>query len=441
MEHYNTPYITHSDSDEHITSNQQSTHETPSSFEAFGLTKPCLQALTDLGFTTPTPIQSAVIPAALEHHDILAAAQTGTGKTLSFLLPIFDLMVRHWGSKRPKRAKGPYVLILAPTRELATQIATQARILGKATQFRVLNVIGGKKYKTQIEALKRGCDVLIATPGRLQDLLDQKACSLSHVHYLVIDEVDRMMDMGFWPSVLALTKQVTSNHQTYLLSATLSDEITAKAAGLQHDAERIEVSHKGETADSVDEFIMPVAQTQKTDLILALLKEKGCERVLIFTHTKTDADALAARLQKEQYRAQSIHSDKPQKKRDQALRNFSQGTCDILVATDVLARGIDVDEVSYVVNLSVPKTPQDYVHRIGRTGRAGKQGGAYTFFTPDQLLDLREIEYFTASRIPIYDVPGFAYDETHRLIPDPKRPTKRSARKSNTLRRLRFGRR
>ncbi len=411
------------------------------SFDTFGLTQPSLQALADLGFDTPTPIQSAVIPTALEHRDILAAAQTGTGKTLSFLLPIFDLMVRHWGSKRPKRAKGPYALILAPTRELATQIAAEARIIGQATHFRVLNIIGGKKYKTQTEALKKGCDVLIATPGRLQDLLDQKACSLANVHYLVIDEVDRMMDMGFWPSVLALTKQVTNKHQTYLLSATLSDEITTKAATLQHDAARIEISQIGETADSIDEYLMPIAQTQKTDLLLALLKEKGHERVLVFTQTKTEADALAARLQKEHYRTQSIHSDKPQKKRDQALRNFSRGGCDILVATDVLARGIDVDTVSYVVNLTVPKTPQDYVHRIGRTGRAGKQGGAYTFFTPDQLLDLREIEYYTASRIPTYDIPGFAYDNSHRLIPDPKRPTKRTTRKSNAQRRLRFGRR
>ena len=410
-------------------------------FASLGLTKPSLEAIAQLGFDTPTPIQEAVIPEALAQHDILAAAQTGTGKTLAFLLPIFDLMVRHWGSKRPKRAKGPYVLILTPTRELASQIASQARAIGQATQFRVQSVMGGKKYKTQIEALKRGCDVLIATPGRLQDLLNQKVCSLTNIHYLVIDEVDRMMDMGFWPSVLALTKQATSRHQTYLLSATLSNEITSKAAALQHDAVRIEISQVGETADSVEEFLMPVSPTQKTELLLALLKEKGHKRVLVFTQTKTDADALAARLQKEHYRCQSIHSDKPQKKRDQALRNFSRGGCDILVATDVLARGIDVDEVSYVINLSVPKTPQDYVHRIGRTGRAGKQGGAYTFFTPDQLLDLREIEYFTSCLLTPYDVPNFAYDETHRLVPDPKRPTKRATRKSNAMRRLRFGRR
>lgn len=285
-------------------------------FASLGLTKPSLEAVAQLGFDTPTPIQEAVIPEALAQHDILAAAQTGTGKTLAFLLPIFDLMVRHWGSKRPKHAKGPYVLILAPTRELASQIASQARIIGQTTQFRVQSVMGGKKYKTQIEALKRGCDVLIATPGRLQDLLNQKVCSLTNVHYLVIDEVDRMMDMGFWPSVLALTKQATSKHQTYLLSATLSNEITSKAAALQHDAVRIEISQVGETADSVEEFLMPVSPTQKTELLLALLKEKGHKRVLVFTQTKTDADALAARLQKEHYRCQSIHSDKPQKKRD-----------------------------------------------------------------------------------------------------------------------------
>ena len=412
---------------------------TTTSFSSLNLTKPVQEAIDSLGFTTPTPIQLEAIPKGNEGCDLLAAAQTGTGKTLAYLIPLFDELVRHFGSTRPKKG-GPYVLILAPTRELAQQISDSATAFENTTHFRVRTVIGGKKYKTQIQNLKRGCDVLIATPGRLNDLLDQKILSLNKVHYLVLDEVDRMMDMGFWPSVHHIVEQTPKRRQTFLLSATLTPEVKAKARAIQHDPCVIEIAHKGETAATVKEYVLPITQRQKHDLLIALLHEKGSKRVIVFTKTKIDADSCSRRLQDAGIKADSIHADKPQNKRDKALKRFKNGTIDVLVATDVLARGIDVTGVAFVVNMTVPESPEDYIHRIGRTGRAGEEGAAYTMLSPDQLLALREIEYHTKHLLETFDVPGFSY-EPDRLVPDPKRPTTRGAVRRPGARRLRIGRR
>lgn len=398
---------------------------TTASFDTLGLAEPTRKAVDKLGFTEPTPVQEQSIPAGIKGKDILAAAQTGTGKTLAYLLPIFDQMVRHFGSKRPK--KGPYALILAPTRELAQQISECAGTIAEVTKFRTLTVIGGKKYTTQIEKLKAGCDVLIATPGRLIDLANQKAVNLNNVHYLVLDEVDRMMDMGFWPSVNQIVRMTPKERQTFLFSATLTADVQAKAQLVQSEPFVVEIAHKGETADTVHEYLLPVAERQKQELLVALLKEKGAERVIVFTRTKQAADSCARRLKDASIKADSIHADKPQGKRDRALRDFRTGKIDVLVATDVLARGIDVTDVSYVVNYTVPDSPEDYIHRIGRTGRAGESGAAYTFLSPDQLLELREIEYHTHHLLEHYDVEGFEYSED-RLVPDPKRPTKKGSR-------------
>ena len=398
-------------------------------FLSFNLTKPVLEAIEALGYTQPTPVQAQAIPHALTGRDVLAAAQTGTGKTAAFLLPIFDQMVRHWESKRPKGAKGPYALVLTPTRELATQITACAQTISESTGFRVQCVIGGAKMDKQIKGLKSGCDILIATPGRLADLINQKAARLENVRYLVLDEVDRMVDMGFWPSVHALCRLVTGKHQTFLFSATITSSVEARANLLATDPVRVEISRKGETAETVEEFLCPVSFGQKQPLLAALLKEQGPKRVLVFTPTKMEADACARRLQKEGIAADSIHADKPQNKRDKALESFRKGKVDVLVATDVLARGIDIDEVRYVVNYTVPIQPEDYVHRIGRTGRAGEAGRAYTMMSADQLLALREIEYFTGKLIALHDVEGFPYD-SNRLLPDPKRAAKRQTRRS-----------
>lgn len=410
-------------------------------FKMLNLTKPCLEAVADLGFSEPTPIQEQAIPFGLKNEDILAAAQTGTGKTLAYLLPIFDQMVSFWGSKRPKKNRGPYALILSPTRELAQQIAQCAQTIAKVTNFRVATVIGGKKYSSQINKLKQGCDILIATPGRLIDLLDQHALTLNAVHYLVLDEVDRMLDMGFWPPVYSIVKKTPVKRQTFFFSATLTPVVLEKARLLQKNPQRIEISHCGDTADTVEEYVMPVMTAQKQSLLVALLEEKKPSRAIAFTHTKQEADTCAHLLQKTGLKADSIHSDKTQAKRDRALKYFKNGNLEVLVATDVLARGIDVSDVEMVVNLSVPDNPEDYVHRIGRTGRAGVSGEAYTMLAPEQLLELREIEYFTESLLSTFDLEGFEY-ASGRLIPDPKRPTKKGMRpKGRGGRRLSFRRR
>lgn len=410
-------------------------------FKMLNLTKPCLEAVADLGFSEPTPIQEQAIPSGLKNEDILAAAQTGTGKTLAYLLPIFDQMVSFWGSKRPKKNRGPYALILSPTRELAQQIAQCAQTIAKVTNFRVATVIGGKKYSSQINKLKQGCDILIATPGRLIDLLDQHALTLNAVHYLVLDEVDRMLDMGFWPPVYSIVKKTPVKRQTFFFSATLTPVVLEKARLLQKNPQRIEISHCGDTADTVEEYVMPVMTAQKQSLLVALLEEKKPSRAIVFTHTKQEADTCAHLLQKTGLKADSIHSDKTQAKRDRALKYFKNGNLEVLVATDVLARGIDVSDVEMVVNLSVPDNPEDYVHRIGRTGRAGVSGEAYTMLAPEQLLELREIEYFTESLLLTFDLEGFEY-ASGRLIPDPKRPTKKGMRpKGRGGRRLSFRRR
>ena len=410
-------------------------------FKMLNLTKPCLEAVADLGFSEPTPIQEQAIPFGLKNEDILAAAQTGTGKTLAYLLPIFDQMVSFWGSKRPKKNRGPYALILSPTRELAQQIAQCAQTIAKVTNFRVATVIGGKKYSSQINKLKQGCDILIATPGRLIDLLDQHALTLNAVHYLVLDEVDRMLDMGFWPPVYSIVKKTPVKRQTFFFSATLTPVVLEKARLLQKNPQRIEISHCGDTADTVEEYVMPVMTAQKQSLLVALLEEKKPSRAIVFTHTKQEADTCAHLLQKTGFKADSIHSDKTQAKRDRALKYFKNGNLEVLVATDVLARGIDVSDVEMVVNLSVPDNPEDYVHRIGRTGRAGVSGEAYTMLAPEQLLELREIEYFTESLLSTFDLEGFEY-ASGRLIPDPKRPTKKGMRpKGRGGRRLSFRRR
>lgn len=410
-------------------------------FKMLNLTKPCLEAVADLGFSEPTPVQEQAIPSGLKNEDILAAAQTGTGKTLAYLLPIFDQMVSFWGSKRPKKNRGPYALILSPTRELAQQIAQCAQTIAKVTNFRVATVIGGKKYSSQINKLKQGCDILIATPGRLIDLLDQHALTLNAVHYLVLDEVDRMLDMGFWPPVYSIVKKTPVKRQTFFFSATLTPVVLEKARLLQKNPQRIEISHCGDTADTVEEYVMPVITAQKQSLLVALLEEKKPSRAIVFTHTKQEADTCAHLLQKTGLKADSIHSDKTQAKRDRALKYFKNGNLEVLVATDVLARGIDVSDVEMVVNLSVPDNPEDYVHRIGRTGRAGVSGEAYTMLAPEQLLELREIEYFTESLLSTFDLEGFEY-ASGRLIPDPKRSTKKGMRpKGRGGRRLSFRRR
>ena len=337
-------------------------------FDDLGLSGQALQAVAQLGYSTPTPVQEQAIPKVLEGRDLIAAAKTGTGKTAAFSLPTMDKLGHAKGNK------GPLMLVVTPTRELAEQIGEVCGTIAKNTHHRILTVVGGVSYNPQIQALNRGVDVLIATPGRLVDLMDQGAAHLSSVEVLVLDEADRMLDMGFWPAMRKIIGATPQNRQTLLFSATIDRTIMSTAGKLLHDPAMVEIAHKGETADTVEQYVMHVQQAVKPELLKGLMKERGHRRVIVFCRTRSRADATCRRLKKVGYSVEAIHSSRSQNQRRRALENFANGTTDVLVATDVLARGIDVEEVEYVVNYDLPTQPEDYVHRIGRTGRAGASG-------------------------------------------------------------------
>ena len=374
-------------------------------FADLGLSDSVLAAVDKLGYTEPTPVQAQSIPLALEGRDMIAAAKTGTGKTAAFSLPSLDRL------QRADRKKAPAMLVITPTRELAMQIQEVCGVIAKSRGLRVANVVGGVKIEPQIDRLARGVDVLIATPGRLIDLMNQKAVDLSQVQILVLDEADRMLDMGFLPSVRRIVEATPATRQTLLFSATIDKGVLSQVDAMLNDPAIVQIAAKGETADTVDQYIARVPHTLKPDLLAALLKERGAERVIVFARTRHRADAACRKLKRAGYRAEAIHSDRSQNQRKRALDNFAAGTTDILVATDVLARGIDVDEVSYVVNYDVPVQAEDYVHRIGRTGRAGAEGFAVTFVAPENKPELAAIEKLIKRPIPEIEVPGFNLEE------------------------------
>ena len=391
------------------------------SFDDLGLSPKALAAVASLGYEEPTPVQERAIPLVLEGHDIIAAAKTGTGKTAAFSLPSMDKL------GHAKGERGPLMLVVTPTRELAAQIAEVCEAVAKSTHHRVLSVVGGVSYNPQISALKRGTDVLIATPGRLIDLMEQKAAHLDHVEVLVLDEADRMLDMGFLPSVKKIVAATPKTRQTLLFSATIDRSIEGVAGTFLRDPEVVEIAHKGETADTVDQCIVRVPQVLKADLLRATIAAWGHERVIVFARTRSRADATCRRLKRAGYSVEAIHSSRTQNQRRRALENFAAGTTDILVATDVLARGIDVDEVNYVVNYDLPTQAEDYVHRIGRTGRAGAKGRAISFVTPETQEALADIEKFTKREIPEVRIEGF--DEEACAVAAAERGTKAAAKR------------
>ena len=336
-------------------------------FAELGLSDAVLAAVDYLGYTEPTPVQAQAIPLVLQGRDIIAAAKTGTGKTAAFSLPSLDILAR------AERKKAPAMLVITPTRELAMQIQEVCQTIARTRGLRVANVVGGVKIEPQIDRLARGVDVLIATPGRLIDLMNQKAVDLSQVQVLVLDEADRMLDMGFLPSVRRIVEATPKSRQTLLFSATIDKGVLDQVDAMLNDPAIVQIAAKGETADTVEQYIAHVPHTLKPDLLAALLKERGHKRVIVFARTRHRADAACRKLKRAGYHAEAIHSDRSQNQRKRALDNFASGETDILVATDVLARGIDVDEVSYVVNYDVPTQAEDYVHRIGRTGRAERR--------------------------------------------------------------------
>ena len=395
------------------------------SFAELGLNEQILAGVDALGFSTPTPVQAGAIPEVLAGRDVVASAQTGTGKTAAFALPTLQRIA-------DKSGRGPHALVVTPTRELAAQIDDVVKVVCQKTGQRAVIVMGGAKFDKQIAALEKGCDLLVATPGRLLDLMEHNHVSLAGVEVLVLDEADRMLDMGFWPSVRRIMHALPERHQTLLFSATIPPSIKSTIDAMLHEPAVVEISRVGETADTVEEHLCPVTQAQKPELLRALLYTGGAsgqrpERVLVFCRTKHRVDDVSAMLKNAQVKVDVMHADRPQQARARALERFREGKIQVLVATDVMSRGIDVAGVDAVVNFDVPMDPEDYVHRIGRTGRAGATGHAYTFVAPDEISPLREIEYFTKKLVPVWDLPGFAYD-AGRIVPQEGRSTKKPSR-------------
>ena len=426
-------------------------------FAELGLNEQILAGVATLGFNAPTPVQAAAIPAVLAGKDVVASAQTGTGKTAAFMLPTLQRIAveKPGGAEKPdakepntsakpnaaagrnakrgdakrgdaKRNAYPRALIITPTRELAAQIDAVAKSVCASTGQQAVIVTGGARYKHQITALQKGCDVLVATPGRLIDLLDKKHTSLENIQVLVLDEADRMLDMGFWPSVRRIMEQLPKAHQTLLFSATLPASITSTIDALLKDPERIEIARTGQTAATIEQHLCSVTQGQKPQLLKALIDsfDPAPERVLVFCRTKSRVDSIYKNLKAAGLKVDVMHADRPQKARARALERFRSGTIQVLVATDVMSRGIDIQGIDAVINFDVPLDPEDYVHRIGRTGRAGAAGQAYTFMGPDEVTPLREIEYFTKALIPTWDLPGFSYDAGRIMLQDSRSTTK-----------------
>lgn len=376
-------------------------------FASLGLSDNALDAVVRLGYDEPTPVQEQAIPIVLTGRDLIAAASTGTGKTAAFLLPVLSRMPRDRSHNRP-----PRLLVVSPTRELAQQIAFTAMKIARCTGQFVTTVFGGAPYGPQIKEIRRGTDVLIATPGRLNDLMKREVVDLSGVQTLVLDEADRMLDMGFLPDVTTIVEATPDERQTLLFSATIDESIQKNLGNLLKNPAVVEIAHKGETAKTVDQYMMPIKQDKKPELLRAVLEEKGHERVIVFARTRNRAEDFAKALNDDGYQAESIHSDKSVGARRRALDKFRRGKANILVATDVLARGIDVPSVDYVINLDLPDCPEDYVHRIGRTGRAGEHGYAISFVSPNQRRLLVDIEKLIDRDIPFMGL------ETYDLDPD-----------------------
>lgn len=379
-------------------------------FIDFGLAAPLTKTLDELGYTTPTPIQAQAIPMLLEGHDLLGIAQTGTGKTAAFTLPLLHMLnaSQKEGQRPAKSVRG---LILAPTRELAVQIADSVREYGKLLGLRSVHVLGGVPINKQIRQLEKGTDILIATPGRLEDLMQQKAVTLNHVTHLILDEADQMLDMGFIHALKRIARALPKERQTLLFSATMPTEIEKLAQDFLRNPKKVSVAPVSSTAERVNQSAYFVKQKDKAVLLARLLKDREVQRSIVFTRTKHGANRLVGQLDKANLDAVAIHGNKTQNQRQKALNAFREGQCLILVATDVAARGIDIPEVSHVFNFDLPEVPEQYVHRIGRTARAGRSGEAVSLICDQERHLHRAIERLTnvtLSTLPLPD--GFTQD-------------------------------
>lgn len=388
-------------------------------FEALGLDTRILQALAEEGYSTPTPIQAQSIPIVMEGRDLLGIAQTGTGKTAAFSLPILHRLAATPG--RPPRG-GCRVLVLSPTRELASQIADSVKAYGRHLGLSVAVIFGGVGFGPQRTALARGVDILVATPGRLQDLLDQGAGRLDHVGTLVLDEADQMLDKGFLPAIRRLLKAIPAQRQTLFFSATMPQEINKLAAEMLTDPARVAVAPVATTAEKVAQRVINVPASGKRRVLAELLKGEGVGRTLVFSRTKHGADRIVKQLDQDGIKANAIHGNKAQNARERALAAFRDGSAPVLVATDIAARGIDVDGVTHVIQFDLPEVPETYVHRIGRTARAGASGEAVALCSHEDRDKLRAIEKLIRQSIPSEQRPGATAEELAARPPEPPRP-------------------
>jgi ATP-dependent RNA helicase RhlE len=388
-------------------------------FKALNLSPNVLQGVQAAGYTDPTPIQLRAIPIVLGGGDVIGSAQTGTGKTAAFALPILTRLGTH-GKTR--------VLVLEPTRELAAQVETAFRDFARFTDLRTVAIFGGVGYGNQRSEMRRGVDIIVATPGRLMDYLKEGTLTLRDINTLVLDEVDHMLDMGFLPVVKDIIGRCPRERQTLLFSATVPPEIQAIASFALRNPTRIEVGVSRTVNQSVNHALYPVAHDQKFELLLALLTKTDFDSVLVFSRTKHGADKIARRLKAANHSVAVLHANRSQNQRIEALAGFKSGKYEVMVATDIAARGIDVAGVSHVINYDVPEKPEDYVHRIGRTGRAQAVGDAFTLVTPENAGDIRDIQRFIGSKIPELKLEGFNYAP---IVARPERPPEQRESRHN----------
>ncbi len=375
-------------------------------FKDLGLSAELLRAIDSLGYSEATPIQQQAIPAVLSGRDILAAAQTGTGKTAGFTLPMLHHM-QNTQPQNPPKTRKTRALILTPTRELAAQVASSVENYGKYLSFRTATIFGGVSINPQLKKLGRGVDIIVATPGRLMDHMDRGTINFSHIDFLVLDEADRMLDMGFIRDIRKIIKQLPPKRQNLLFSATFSGDIRELANSLLHDAIEIEVAARNTPADRVTQIVHPVDQRRKREMLSHLIGSRNWKQVLVFARTKHGSNRLATQLTKDGLNSAAIHGNKSQAARTRALADFKAGKVRVLVATDIAARGLDIERLPHVVNFDLPNVPEDYVHRIGRTARAGQEGAAVSLVSADESKLLQDIEKVLGMQIEQQVLPGY----------------------------------
>ena len=383
------------------------------SFSTFGLTDSLMRAVANQGYARPTPIQSQAIPLILAGRDLLAAAQTGTGKTAAFALPLLHRLQTGRATRVAQDGRQPRALVLTPTRELAAQVGDSVRAYGRHLSLRTAVIFGGVNINPQIDALRRGVDILVATPGRLLDHAGQRTVNLACIEILVLDEADRMLDMGFIPDIRRLLALLPRQRQNLLFSATFPDAIRTLADGLLHQPAMLDVAPRNAPAPRISHQVHPVDRNRKQALLAHLVSAGNWRQTLVFTRTKHGANRLAQQLERDGISAAAIHGNKSQSARTRALADFKQGKVRVLVATDIAARGLDIEQLPQVVNYELPNAPEDYVHRIGRTGRAGRAGAAVSLVCGDETQYLKDIQRLLGQAIPSSVVEGFAPTGAH----------------------------